>query len=158
MLFNFEKNKVNTDLSRLAYLKENKIDQQEECVEIYNYHLPNKWQESLSRNNNPMQKINYLDRKSIVTEYLMMGLRLSDGIDDQYLYKLTGLSFVDVLNQDKVKFLNEKKFIEFSSISYSISQRSKFPADFLRDCYYALRLTKKGIMIHNYILSEILKI
>ena len=83
------------------------------------------------------QKITLLEPKEIIDEILMMGLRLASGIKDARLKELTGKSFEDILD---ASVLNN--FIANDIV-------------YLQD--NILRINRNSLILHNYIVSRLLK-
>ena len=101
-------------------------------------HKPSHWLDSLLNNDSALQTQAILSKKDIVTEILMMGLRLTEGIRDAKLQQICAVSFKDILNHAKLE--------EYISLGYCNYNEGKF------------QLTGSGLKLHSYIVPRLLNI
>lgn len=99
---------------------------------IYN---PENWLESALNNKATAQDISRLTLEEKLEEALLMGLRLSKGIDSENFKKKTGINFSD-LNQKKLEFLINNKYLELNQ--------------------HGLKATNTGRLVLNHIISELI--
>lgn len=100
------------------------------------HHNPQKWLQHSNHQDVAIQKIDILKPQDILTEVLMMGLRLSEGINDSKLQKFLDSSFKDVISEAKLLQLQEENLLKYSG------------------CH--LKLTNKGLKLHNKIINFLL--
>jgi len=77
-----------------------------------------------------------LSNSEIAEELIMMGTRLSTGVNEDSLLQLTKLRFIDVFNYDIVNDYVTKRLITTSD--------------------NRLRLTEHGLLLHNYLIPRLL--
>lgn len=82
------------------------------------------------------QKITILTEKEIIDEILMMGLRLSKGLNEERLHFLTGKTLEDVLDKAILKNFRENDIVYFKNKN--------------------LRINEKSLILHNYITSRLI--
>jgi oxygen-independent coproporphyrinogen-3 oxidase len=87
---------------------------------------------------NALQTKQFLSDIEILEEVMMMGLRLEDGISDAKLKKYLGKDFVQKSDMKEVDKFIESGFMHFDN--------------------NMIRLTDKGMMMHNYIVPRIVGI
>lgn len=100
------------------------------------YYNPQKWLHSILTGNNAMQSIETLSTDEIIKEIIIMGLRLSTGITQERLLKLTGYRFKQILNSQKLNKLCDEGYVVVSNNS--------------------IKLTSKGMLVCNYIINNII--
>ena len=110
--------------------------QDPEMKAIMNIHNPNKWLNSIEANGHGVQKNESLSNKEITEEILMMGLRLKAGINEKRLYELTHNLFKDILDKN-----NLEKYINSGFVSFTDN---------------ILKLTDKGLLMHNYLVPRLI--
>jgi oxygen-independent coproporphyrinogen-3 oxidase len=99
-------------------------------------HSPSNWIEAVRNGKTAIQSLNILTQSEIITEILIMGLRLSDGISLEKLRIAVGEDALKLgLNWTKVEKYQDMGFMSFSKDS--------------------IALTHKGIALHNYLVKEI---
>lgn len=103
---------------------------------LMNIHNPEKWLRSACIDGSGLQIKQALSNEELIDELIMMGLRLTNGIDDLRLYELTSKKFIDTLNMEEVQKYINSGFLEFEN--------------------NILRLTKKAMPLHSNISSRIL--
>ncbi len=94
-------------------------------------HIPNRW---IKGSNHDLEKLTYEDR---FFESIMMGLRLYQGISIKRCEKLSGLRFVDMINEDNLQNICAQGWGERDGDN--------------------LRLTREGLLRLNAIIPYILK-
>ena len=99
---------------------------------------PTHWLESLLKNDNALQTHTILPKQDIITEIIMMGLRLKEGISNTRLEDICSVSFDEILNHIELK-----KYVNLDHLHYSPSK---------------LQLTASGLKLHNYIVARLLNI
>lgn len=103
------------------------------------WHNPEKWLDVAYNNGAGIQSDYILSTNDSIIEAFIMGLRVRDGIDLQYLYTLFGKeSILSILNLDSIKYYQDINMIEYDENN--------------------IKLTKKGIIFCNYILQNIINI
>ncbi|MBT4921734.1 MAG: radical SAM family heme chaperone HemW [Rickettsiales bacterium] len=86
-----------------------------------NYHMPKKWCQENLANGNAIQSKESLDQNTQIEEYIMMGLRLKEGINLQDFSKKFGISFADVIEQGKIDKLISEDLIQINANILHIS-------------------------------------
>lgn len=104
---------------------------------IMTYHLPVKWLKSVFEVNNGIQKIEPLTSDKIISEMIIMNLRTNLGINFSSLEQKTNRKIEEIIDINYVKILENENLAKFNDISLS--------------------LTNKGMNLHNYIVTRILK-
>ena len=99
-------------------------------------HKPEKWLQSIVENGNGIQTQAYLSKQEVVEESFMMGMRLAAGILESKFHKITGGDFQKYLNPKTTRHYIEQELVD------------------VNDGY--LKLTSKGLMLHNYLVSRML--
>ena len=82
---------------------------------IHSIYHPENWLNSALQNQNTNQNQIDLTLEEIISEILLMGLRLRKGINQQHFITKTGYSFADKLKQDKLAWLLENKFLQLEN-------------------------------------------
>jgi oxygen-independent coproporphyrinogen-3 oxidase len=73
------------------------------------------WKSALEQNKTTYSRVKELSEKEKLTEAVLMGLRLTDGLATEELYRKVSREVVDeIVSEEKLKFLREKKLIVFS--------------------------------------------
>jgi oxygen-independent coproporphyrinogen-3 oxidase len=99
-------------------------------------HKPDKWLNSVELQGHGIQNNVRLSNSEIAEELIMMGTRLSTGVNEESLLQLTKLRFIDVFNYDIVNDYVTKGLITTSG--------------------NRLRLTEHGLLLHNYLIPRLL--
>ncbi len=99
-------------------------------------HKPEKWLESVAEYGHGLQSNIDLQRQEIIEEVLMMGTRLESGILQEKFIQITKSNFKDNLNLKTTNHYVKQGLVE------------------INDKY--LRLTNKGLMLHNYLVPRML--
>lgn len=98
---------------------------------------PQKWCNSIAQIGNAVQSRTKLSLQDIIKEYLMMSTRLKTGLNEDDFYLVTSKKFTEILDQDKLALYQDQGFITLRSNQ--------------------LILTDQGLMLHNYIIAELIK-
>lgn len=106
--------------------------------EIMMHHMPNKWLKSVQETTHGIQKRKKLDKITITEEMIMMNLRIKEGINIQNFENKTKQKINEVLDIEKIYEFHNNGFIN-------------------HDKNY-IALTSKGMNIHSYITSRLLKL
>ena len=107
-----------------------------EVYAIMMKNAPKAWLESNLTSLNGIQNSNILTKEEILTEILMMGLRLTEGIKLLKLEQLVGKNWYDLLDQKGVKMFTGLCYLEIDS--------------------YTIKLSEKGLLLHNYIVPRLI--
>ena len=99
-------------------------------------HTPQKWLESVATKGHGIQKSTPLTEQERITEIIMMGLRIKEGINKKHFISLTSKNFEDFCNKDYLKMLIEKGFLIINDNS--------------------VVLTDEGLNLHNYIIPRLI--
>ena len=102
------------------------------------HHKPNKWLDSVESKGSGIQNNVNLSTDEIIEELIMMGTRLADGIKEESLQKLLNLKFIDILDQDTLRY-------------YIINQLVSIDNNILK-------LSDSGLLLHNYVIARLIKI
>ncbi len=84
-----------------------------EKIANMNYHLPKKWQEEVQKNGNAIQASNKLEKKDILQEILMMGLRTKFGIKTEILQKYFQKDLFEIFDKQKLDDLVKEGLIKY---------------------------------------------
>ena len=99
-------------------------------------HKPSSWLQSVNQNGHGVQTHNNLTDQEAIEEVFMMGSRLASGISENKFEQITGKKFQDTLNQKTTTHYLEQGLVE------------------IQNGY--LKLTPKGLMLHNYLVPRML--
>jgi putative oxygen-independent coproporphyrinogen III oxidase len=100
------------------------------------WHQPQKWIDCIQNQGHAIQTSANLSVREMVEEIFIMGLRLKEGITNDRLKQLTGCDIKQVINQQIAATYQEEGLIQFMDNN--------------------LKLTDRGLMLHNYIVPRIL--
>lgn len=90
-----------------------RVDINSKRYAIQNVKDPNKWLEKCLKNNNGVSKKNCLLNQEIIEEFVLMGLRIKDGIEIKNLQKnIKCNSFYDILSKNGLDILQNNNLIE----------------------------------------------
>lgn len=101
------------------------------------WHRPDKWLKSVHDFGCGSQIFQKLSTQTAAEELLMMGLRLEAGVDSSNLQRLCGLNITEIIDQ---KIAHH--YMNLGLIEYTTSN---------------LRLSKKGLMLHSYLVPRLLR-
>ncbi len=101
------------------------------------YHKPAKWLEHINNFGNGIQNNVKLKQSEIVEEVIMMSTRLQNGLDENKLKNITGLTFADILNQQNLEHYLDNGLLSINN--------------------NFLKLSDKGILMHNYLIPRLIK-
>ncbi|HLD76954.1 MAG TPA: coproporphyrinogen-III oxidase family protein, partial [Rickettsiales bacterium] len=96
---------------------------------------PNLWLKKVQENKNGIQKIIEISKYELLEELILMGLRLDDGIDDKIFLLHFDKKIYEMIDLKKLQNLQDKGLLEISNNK--------------------LRITKKGKIISNAIISKV---
>jgi oxygen-independent coproporphyrinogen-3 oxidase len=102
---------------------------------FYMMHNPNNWLKTNLDGKSAVQNFEILRKEEILTEILMMGLRLSKGISYDNFQKLFGKDFRSLVRRDKIEFLVKNDLIFYDENH--------------------VKLTKTGLKLHQKVMTEI---
>ncbi len=102
---------------------------------FYNYSDLKKYRQLIKKDCWPVEKVIYLSENEKISEMMIMGLRLKDGVSRKEFRKRSGKSLLDVYGK-KIKLLVDKKLLVMDDKN--------------------LFLTEKGILFANQVFSEFL--
>lgn len=88
-------------------------------------HKPQKWLETVLKNNSGIQKIDEILKKELVEEIVLMGLRLENGIDNSFFYNHIDKKISEIFNFKKLEILKKENLIEFNQDFIRISKNGK---------------------------------
>lgn len=98
---------------------------------------PQKWYDSIAKFGNAVQSRTKLSKQDIIKEYLMMSTRLTTGLNEENFYAITGKKFAEILDLNKLALYQHQGLITLK--------------------HHNLLLTDKGLMLHNYIIAQLLR-
>jgi oxygen-independent coproporphyrinogen-3 oxidase len=75
---------------------------------------PEGWLKQVEEKSSGIQSYNKLSNDEILSEILLMGLRLKDGINDKNFRKFFNKDIIEALNPTKLEYLKNKNLIEYS--------------------------------------------
>ena len=99
-------------------------------------HNPNAWLKANLEGESAMQNSSILTEEELLTEILMMGLRLKDGIDHSNLQKFFGKNFDELIRPEYIKML-----VDNNLLSYDTNN---------------IKLTKSGLKLHQAIMRDMI--
>lgn len=99
-------------------------------------HKPEKWLQMILENGNGIQTQTDLSRQEVVEESFMMGMRLEEGILESKFHQITGSDFQECLNLENTQHYIKQELVDISD--------------------GRLKLTGKGLMLHNYLVPRML--
>ena len=102
---------------------------------FYMLYNPTNWLKTNLDGKSAIQNFEILKKEEVLTEILMMGLRLTKGIGYDNFQRLFGKNFQDLVRKDKLEFLVKNDLI----------------------CYdeHNVKLTKTGFKLHQKVMEEI---
>lgn len=113
-----------------------RIYTQDHIEAIMTFHKPAKWLGEIERVGHAKQQQIILTQDEVIEELIMMVTRLASGINDGRLQMLTGKTLSDVLDHKTLASYQKEGFLVFENDN--------------------LRLTDKGLIVHNYIVPRLL--
>ncbi|GFZ86055.1 coproporphyrinogen III oxidase [Rickettsiales bacterium] len=96
---------------------------------------PEHWLQKVIKQNSGIQIIKTLSQQELITEYIMMGMRLREGINKQDFYAKSGAMLEESINMHNVKKLEREGLVASDSQS--------------------IKTTKKGFMLLNGIILDL---
>jgi putative oxygen-independent coproporphyrinogen III oxidase len=103
---------------------------------IMMWHRPDKWLQSIQEEGNAIQIDHILSSQEAIEEFFMMGLRLQHGINLDSIKRFDGLKLFDMIDQKVADH-----YVSLQLLDYSDNN---------------IRLTGKGLMLHNYLVPRLL--
>ena len=100
------------------------------------HHAPDKWLKSVLDGTHAVQQRTTLSQHEVIEEILMMGLRLEQGVSVDKIERVTATNISDILNKKAIEQYSDNGYLEYT------------------DEY--LRLTSRGLAVHNYIVPRII--
>jgi putative oxygen-independent coproporphyrinogen III oxidase len=88
-----------------------RIDRGNGLEAIVHYHLPEKWLSSITEKGHSIQTQTILSPSEVAEEFLLMNLRLINGIDKQSFQIKTGMLLEHFLNEQKLRNLEKDLFL-----------------------------------------------
>ena len=107
---------------------------------MMNWHKPEKWLAEVAEKGRGVQKKERLTQEELVSEVLMMGLRLEEGMGEKRLRGFAGLGFEDCVDMEELRRFEEVGFLVCN----------------LRAMRGNLKLTDKGLLLHSYIVPRLI--
>ncbi len=92
---------------------------------IVMYHTPQKWLDNVVGNQSTIQQKNILDKKDILLEYLIMGLRINEGIQLDRLEKLLKQPASQLLNIENIKNLCAQGYIIHNQNNLAVTSKGR---------------------------------
>ena len=117
--------------SRITEYSENKNSTQS----IMMWHRPDKWLQSIEKLGHAIQVDNTLSLQETIEEFFMMGLRLKDGINLDNIKRFNGLKLSDMIDQKMAEYYINLQLLDCSN--------------------NIIRLTNKGLILHNYLVPRL---
>ena len=111
------------------------IDAPNSVSAIMMWHKPEKWLDSVKTKNVGIQTNAKLTNQELIEEILMMGLRLSKGINISTLEKKINAKLVDILDMNNLQHYQNQDLIKLDN---------------------NISLTDKGLMLHSYIVPRLI--
>jgi oxygen-independent coproporphyrinogen-3 oxidase len=119
--------------SRIAFFDELSQSWQMQSMEIvYN---PAKWLEQIAANAHAIKQLSKLSKLEVLQEILMMGLRLTAGIDNANLRAFSGKSFAELIDANLLAQL-----VDSGLLDYDLAGQ---------------RLYDKGLALHSSVISKL---
>lgn len=87
---------------------------------IYN---PNQWLKTINENSNAIQKLELLKKSEVLSEIILMGLRLSSGIDQQKAINKLGNTIQNFIKPQTLSFLQNEDLIEYDEQKFSTTEK-----------------------------------
>jgi len=103
---------------------------------IMMWHKPEKWLQSIKDSGQAIQTNNKLSLQETVEEFFMMGLRLENGISFDSK-RFNGRRLFDLIDQKTAEYYIKLELLDCSE--------------------NIIRLTKKGLMLHSYLVPRLIK-
>ena len=116
-----------------------RINHNNKRYSIQNIKLPTKWVEKCLKFNNGISVKNHLTNQQIIEEFVLMGLRIKDGINDKKKQKNIincPNNLYNILNYNNIKILKNNKLLKSNETN--------------------IKLTKKGFLLLNSIIEKLL--
>ncbi len=102
---------------------------EEQRTEIMMIHNPKKWCNTANKRGEAIQKISKIDKKTILEEFLMMGLRLKQGINNKDFKRHFNKNILDFFDNQKLNDLKKLGLIDFSDKYIKIKEDKRIIAN-----------------------------
>ena len=102
---------------------------------IFMIHNPEKWLHSVEDRSHGIQQNQKMTLSEIVQEYLLMGLRLEDGINQEHFYNSFATDIMQFLSEEYLDSFGENNFLSYNKTM--------------------LKLTDSGKLLINHIVSKL---
>ena len=100
------------------------------------HHLPEKWLRMVEETGHGIQALQALTGQEMIEEFLMMGLRLPEGVTSTRFQQLTGFKLEEAINAKMAEYYMELGLVYWDKIN--------------------LKLTDKGLLLHSYLVPRLL--
>ncbi len=114
-----------------------RLHNQDNIEAVMMINSPQKWFDGIAKFGNAIQSRTKLSEHDIVKEYLMMSTRLKTGLNEENFHAITGKKFTEILDPNNLVLYQEQGLITLK--------------------HNHLILTDKGLMLHNYIIAQLLR-
>lgn len=105
---------------------------------IMMFHNPAKWLQSVNASSKGIQNSHYLSKQEMITEFIMMSMRLNEGMNIKSLENLSSMKVSEIINMDTLGYYENMGLIQSSQNHNNI-------------CF-----TTKGLMLHNYLVPRLI--
>ncbi len=92
---------------------------------IMMFHNPKKWQNEILKSGNAIQEIGNNNKNELLEEVLIMGLRLSDGIENEVFLRHFGKKYQDIIDIKGIDYLSKEGFINLNDDNISITKKGR---------------------------------
>jgi len=101
------------------------LDDDKNRSKIMNWHDPKKWQNEILKNAHAIQEIEKINQEELLEEVILMGLRLSSGIDNEIFLRHFGRKYQEIFDWEKLKNLEKLGLIELKENNISITKSGR---------------------------------
>jgi oxygen-independent coproporphyrinogen-3 oxidase len=112
-----------------------RINTEKGRIAIQNIKEPLLWAKNVSKKKNGISIKSYLSKEEIINEYILMGLRIKNGIDAE---KIKEENFYEILDKKNIELLENNELILANEKN--------------------IKLTKKGFLLLNSIIEKLIKL
>lgn len=82
---------------------------------LYQIHTPNRWLDSVEAKKQGTARRTPLSETERLEEIIMLGLRRTEGIEEERFFDLTGISIKDALDETRLDDLSQERFVVLDS-------------------------------------------
>ncbi len=107
------------------------LDNEELKSAIVNYHKPDKWLKKIKECGNAIQNITKISNRELLEEVILTGLRLENGISNDFLIKTFGQDISTLFNKDKLQPLMDNEMIILTNEMIKIDSKQKAIANLI---------------------------